>query len=52
MQEKTRFGMKDCVSLRGLGWKYFNSLREEDDEPILFYNDEYLQWFVGQSIKG
>ena len=44
--------MKDCFSLPGLGWKYFNSLRTEDDEPICTYNDKYKGWFVRQSIKG
>ena len=34
MEEITRFSMKDCLSLPGLGWKYFNSLRTEEDEPI------------------
>ena len=34
MQEITGFSMKDCLSLPGLGWKYFNSLRTEEDEPI------------------
>ena len=33
MEELTEFSMKDCLSLPGLGWKYFNSLRTED-EPI------------------
>ena len=46
------FSMKDCLSLPGLGWKYFNSLRTEEDEPICTYNDEYMRWFVRQSIKG
>ena len=32
--------MKDCLSLAGLGWKYFNSLRTEEDEPIYTYNDK------------
>ena len=26
--------MNDCLSLPGLGWQYFNSLREGDYEPI------------------
>ena len=52
MEEKTRFGMKDCFSLPGLGWKYFNSLRTEEDEPIYTYIDEYMRCFVRQSIKG
>ena len=34
MEEITGFSMKDCLSLPGLAWKYFNSLRTEEDEPI------------------
>ena len=52
MKEITGFSMKDCLSLPGLGWKYFNSLRTEVDEPIYTYNDKYMRWFVRQSIKG
>ena len=52
MEEITGFSMKDCLSLPGLGWKYFNSLRTEEDEPIYTYNDKYMRWFVHQSIKG
>ena len=52
MEEITGFGMKDGLSLPGLGWKYFNSLRTEEDEPIYTYNDKYMRWFVRQSIKG
>ena len=44
--------MKDCLSLPGLGWKYFNSLRTEEDEPIYTYNDKYMRYFVRQLIKG
>ena len=51
MDEITRFSMKDCLSLSGLGWKYFNSLRSEEDELIFTYNDKYMRWFVRQSIK-
>ena len=32
MEEITGFGMKNCLSLPGLGWKYFKSLRTEEDE--------------------
>ena len=32
IQKLTGFGMKDCLSLPVLGWKFFNSLREEDNE--------------------
>ena len=52
MEEITKFSMKDFLSLPGLGWKYFNSLRTEEDEPIYTYNDKYMRWFVRQSIKG
>ena len=52
MEEITGFGMKDCLSLPGLGWNFFNSLRREEDEPIYTYNDKYMRWFVRQSIKG
>ena len=52
MKEKTGFSMKDCLSLPGLGWKYFNSLRTEEDEAIYTYNDKYMRWFVRQPIKG
>ena len=34
MEEITGSGMKDCLSAPGLGWKNFNSLRTEEDEPI------------------
>ena len=50
MDEIMGFSMKDCLSLPGLGWKYFNSLRTKD-EPIYTYNDKYMRWFVRQSIK-
>ena len=40
MKEITGFSMKDCLSLPGLGWKYFNSLRTEENEPIYTYNDK------------
>ena len=52
MEEITGFSMKDCLSLPGLGWKNFNSLRTEEDEPIYTYNDKYMRWFVRQSKKG
>ena len=39
------------MSLPGLGWKYFNGLRTEEDEPLYTYNDKYMRWFVRQSMK-
>ena len=52
MEEITGFSMKDCVSAPGIGWKYFKSMRDENDEPIYTYNDKYMRWFVRQRIKG
>ena len=52
MEEKTGISMKDCLSLPGLGLKYFNSLRTKQDEPIYTYNDKYMRWFVRQTAYG
>ena len=52
MEEITGFSMKDCLSVPGLGLKYFNSLRTEEDEPIYTYNDKYMRWFVRQAGYG
>ena len=51
MEELTRFGMKNSLTLPSLANKYFNSLRDESDEPIYTYNDEFMRHFVRQSIK-
>ena len=51
MEEIPGFRVKDCLSLPGLGWKYFNCLRTEENEPIHTYKDKYMRWFVRQSIK-
>ena len=51
MEELTGFGLKDCLSLPGLRWKNFNSLRTEEDKPLYTYNDKYKRWFVQPSIK-
>ena len=51
MEEITGFSMKDSLSAPGLGWKNFKSMRDENDEPIYTHNDEYMRWFVRQSIK-
>ena len=44
--------MKDCLSAPGLGCKFFNCMRDENDEPNYTYIDKYMRWFVRQSIKG
>ena len=52
MEELTQFGMKNSLTLPSLANKYFNSLRDESDEPIYTYNDEFMRHFIRQSIKG
>ena len=52
MEEITGFSGKDFLSLPGPGWRYFNSLKTEEDEPIYTNNDNYMRWFIRQSIKG
>ena len=52
MEDITGFSIKDCLSLPGLGWNYFNSLRTEKDEPMYTYKDNYMRYFMRQSIKG
>ena len=52
MEELTGFEMKNSLTLPSLANKYFNSLRDENEEPICTYNDEYMRYFVRQSIKG
>ena len=52
MEEITEFGMLGCLSLSGLGWKNFSSLRTEEDEPLYTYNDKCMRWFIRQNIRG
>ena len=42
-KEITGCSMKDCLSLPRLGWKYFISLKREEDEPIFTYNDKNMR---------
>ena len=51
MEELTGFGMKNSLTLPSPANKYFSSLRDESDEPIYTYNDEFMRHFVRQSIK-
>ena len=50
-EEIIGFSMKNCVSAPGLGWKFINSMRDENDEPIFAFIDKDMRWFVRQSIK-
>ena len=46
MEELTGFGMKNSLTLPSLANKCFISLREENDETIYTYNDEFMRYFV------
>ena len=52
MEELTGFGMKNSLTLLSLANKFFNSLRDENDEPIYTYTDPFMRNFVTRSIKG
>ena len=52
LQEITGFSMKDCLSLPGLGFKYFNSLRTDRDEPLYTYKDKFTRWFAREAAYG
>ena len=52
MEELTEFGMKNSLTLPSLANKYFNSLRDENDEPIYTYIDPFMRNFVRKAIKG
>ena len=43
--------MKSSITVPGLANKCFNSLRDENDEPICTYKDEFMRHFVRQGIK-
>ena len=43
MEEITGVSMKDCLSAPGLGYKYFNSMRDENDDLIYTYSDKLMR---------
>ena len=44
--------MKNSLTLASLANKHFNSLRDENDEPIYTYMDPFMRNFVRKAIKG
>ena len=52
MEELTKFGMKNSLTLPSLANKFFNCLRDENDEPIYTYTDPFMRNFVRKAIKG
>ena len=51
MEDLTGFGLKNSLTLPFVANKRFNSLRNENDEPIYTYNDDFMKHFVTQSKK-
>ena len=51
MEELTKFGMKNSLTLPSLANKYFKSLRDENDESIYTYTDPFMRNFVRKAIK-
>ena len=52
MEELTGFGIKNSLTLPSLANNYFNSLRDETDEPVYTYTDPFMRNFVRKAIKG
>ena len=52
MEQLTGFGMKKSLTLPSLANKYFNSLRDENDEYLYTYTDPFMSQFVRKIIKG
>ena len=52
MEELTGFDMRNRLTLPSLAKKYFNSLRDENDEPIYTYTDPFMRIFVRKANKG
>ena len=44
--------MKNSLTLPSLANKFFNSLRDEDDEAIYTYTDPFLRNFARKPFKG
>ena len=51
MEEVNNFGMKNSLTLPSLANKYFNSLSDENDEPIYSYTDPFERSFLRNSIQ-
>ena len=45
------FGMKSSLPLPSLDRKYFNNLKNDNDEPIYTYNDEFMRHSVRKSCS-
>ena len=52
MEELTDFSMKNLLTLPSVANNYFNSLRDENDEPIFTYTHPFMRNSVRKSVKG
>ena len=52
MDEIINFSMKTSLTLPSLANKYFNSLRDENDQPIYTHAHRFMRNIVRNSIKG
>ena len=52
MEEFTNLGMKNSLTLPSLANENFNSLRDENDEPIHIYADPFMRKILPNSTKG
>ena len=52
MERLTKFVMKNRLTLASLAKKFFNSLRDENDEPIYTCTNPFMRNFVRKSIEG
>ena len=52
IEDLSGFWLKNTLTFSSLANKTFNNLRFENDVLIYTYNDEYMRYFVRQSVKG
>ena len=52
LEKLTEFSIKNSLVLPSIANKYFNSLRDENDEPIYTYTNPFRRNFVRNSIEG
>ena len=52
MEELTGFGMKNSLILLSLANKYFNSMRDKNDEDIYTYTNPFMRKFASKTLKG
>ena len=51
MEKLTGFVMKNSLTLPSLANKYFNSWRDENDEPIYTNTDPFMRHFIKKALR-